>query len=251
MWWFPTDTESCPYCSVRYKPTLLAIYLIFSNLIFFLSHCTTGRQPSELSIRVGSLLSSVGGQVSPIGQIIQHPSYNSGTQDNDLSILLLLNPVTLTNTVGVVSLPNIEPVSGTLATVSGWGVLEENGATSPVLQFVNVPIISRLQCRARYGPTQVTDNMICAGYNEGGRDSCQGDSGGPLALQGTNIQVGIVSWGIGCARPGRPGVYTNLARYLPWISQQTGQSLSSCDRLTSICNKIKPAFLCNFINSFC
>ena len=61
--------------------------------------------------------------------------------------------------------------------------------------------------------------MICAGLEEGGKDSCQGDSGGPLVSG--NVLAGIVSWGYGCAVAGYPGVYTEVAHFSNWINQNT------------------------------
>ncbi|CAB1334004.1 unnamed protein product, partial [Coregonus sp. 'balchen'] len=76
------------------------------------------------------------------------------------------------------------------------------------LQCVDIPILSNKDCEESY-PGQITDTMVCAGYLEGGKDSCQGDSGGPLVCNGE--LHGIVSWGVGCAQPNYPGVYTKLA----------------------------------------
>ena len=84
---------------------------------------------------------------------------------------------------------------------------------------VDVPIMSHQECKNAY--RGVTQNMVCAGYKQGGKDSCQGDSGGPLFVKWYDkvYQVGIVSWGIGCARPGNPGVYTKAVNYYDWVKK--------------------------------
>jgi len=90
-----------------------------------------------------------------------------------------------------------------------------------VLRQIEVPVISFRECDFWL---RLTENMMCAGYLEGGKDSCSGDSGGPLVCkQGdTWLQYGIVSHGRGCARPNSPGVYTDVVKFLPWIEEQTG-----------------------------
>ena len=91
-----------------------------------------------------------------------------------------------------------------------------------VLRQVVLPIVSDQVCQETY--ERLTDNMLCAGTRECGKDSCQGDSGGPLVCkQGDKwLQYGIVSFGYGCAQPNTPGVYTNVANLLSWIEQKSG-----------------------------
>ncbi|KAK0143652.1 Trypsin I-P1 [Merluccius polli] len=101
---------------------------------------------------------------------------------------------------------------GSSCMVSGWGVTQVYSSfLSPVLRAVDVQII--IPYRHYYG--RITKNMICAGSIFGGKDSCQGDSGGPLICN--DYFEGIVSWGISCANPYFPGVYTKVKNYTRWI----------------------------------
>ena len=104
------------------------------------------------------------------------------------------------------------------ALVTGWGLLSSSGPAAHTLQEVNLTTISSQQCRNSYGYNRITDSMICA--QSSGKDSCQGDSGGPLAVLGDDgrySQVGIVSWGRGCAKSAYPGVYTRITALRGWI----------------------------------
>uniref|UniRef100_A0A3P9NMH3 trypsin n=2 Tax=Poecilia reticulata TaxID=8081 RepID=A0A3P9NMH3_POERE len=88
---------------------------------------------------------------------------------------------------------------------------------------VEIPVVGNRQCKCSgYGPTTITNNMICAGLLQGGKDSCQGDSGGPMVSKqaGRWIQSGIVSFGEGCAKPNYPGVYARVSQYESWIKAQ-------------------------------
>ncbi|KAK2706238.1 hypothetical protein QYM36_016320 [Artemia franciscana] len=111
------------------------------------------------------------------------------------------------------------------ATVIGWGRLSENGPISPVLRQLTVPIYSDSACKSsKYGTKAITENMMCAGYDNGKLDACQGDCGGPLHYHAADRKIdiiGVVSWGQGFDRAGFPGVYTRVGRYLSWIVENT------------------------------
>ena len=89
------------------------------------------------------------------------------------------------------------------------------------LQEASLPLVSLGACREALGEA-VTDNMLCAGGVRG-QDACQGDSGGPLMGEDPDTNriylAGVVSWGVGCATEGIPGVYTNVRKYNSWIRQ--------------------------------
>lgn len=107
------------------------------------------------------------------------------------------------------------PKAGSFAVISGWGKVQEGGSLSNNLRSVRLPIIDHAHCNKLYGGA-ITDRMICAGIvPDGGKDACQGDSGGPMVYN--NELVGVTSWGIGCARPNFPGIYTNVYALMEFI----------------------------------
>uniref|UniRef100_A0A8D0EDJ0 HGF activator n=1 Tax=Salvator merianae TaxID=96440 RepID=A0A8D0EDJ0_SALMN len=107
--------------------------------------------------------------------------------------------------------------------IAGWGHLHENSSSySNVLQEAVIPIIPDYKCQNYdvYG-VDISKNMFCAGYFDGKSDACQGDSGGPLVCEkdGISYLYGIISWGDGCSRVGKPGVYTKVTKYVNWINE--------------------------------
>lgn len=172
-------------------------------------------------IRSGSQFFDHGGTIHSISRIISHDKYDETRVLNDIALIKVKTRFKLKRKSRraiklMNSGENLNP--GTLAHVTGWGVTEEEGVVSKILQKVEVPIISRTKCASYFGP--LPKGQICAGYEEGGRDSCQGDSGGPLSVK--NLLVGIVSWGLGCAKPRLPGVYAEISYYRNWIKEKSG-----------------------------
>ncbi|MEM8863578.1 MAG: serine protease [Chloroflexota bacterium] len=162
---------------------------------------------------------------------VPHPQYDPFSADSDVALLKLDGAANLNaDNVGIVRLnTQTATQTGTTAVVTGWGALQEGGNSPDVLQEVSVPIVSDQQCQNSY-PGQTTNNMFCAGFQQGGKDSCQGDSGGPLIIPDGNggwMQAGVVSWGFGCAQAGFYGVYARVANYISWMEQTTGVSFSS------------------------
>jgi secreted trypsin-like serine protease len=159
-----------------------------------------------------SNLQTVTGQKLSIEHVYIYDGYNPTTHDNDIALLKVSGDISNSITpVGFAAPSN----AGTSVTAAGWGLTSENGKQSLDLREVNVPLMADKDCKKSYA--DLTGNMICAG--EAGKDSCQGDSGGPL-FTGTDKdvhQIGVVSYGLGCARKGYPGVYTKVENYRDWI----------------------------------
>jgi len=164
-------------------------------------------------------------------QIIRHPNFNSATLDSDVA-LLKLQVATSRPTIGLIPQGDtVLTAAGSTATVIGWGNMNSSGSPNyaDALMQVSLPVISNATCNApnSYGG-QITNNMMCAGLAQGGKDSCQGDSGGPLMVpNGAGngwLQAGVVSWGTGCAQPNYYGVYARLSNFTDWINSQTGGS---------------------------
>ncbi|XP_046643305.1 transmembrane protease serine 9-like isoform X2 [Daphnia pulicaria] len=154
-----------------------------------------------------------------------HENYDPSTKANDMAILTLESPVEFTETISPVCLPQKcmdVKFTGRSVTAMGWGLTKENGTVSDYLRSASFNVISKAKCSKHYD--DLTDHMFCT-YKEG-QDTCQGDSGGPLVTDhgsdGLNcrfVQVGVVSYGNGCARKGVPGVYMKVTSFVPWIQR--------------------------------
>lgn len=167
--------------------------------------------------------------VHRVSQVVIPSGYDEPHSGKDVALVRLSQPVQWSDYVRPICLPS----SGSLfpadmpCTVTGWGNVREDVPLSGVgtLQQVQVPILSQSSCQEMYhtDPAEQVDilyDMICAGYQEGGKDSCQGDSGGPLVCQmvnGTWVQAGVVSFGLGCANQNKPGVYARLTTFSDFI----------------------------------
>ncbi|XP_030640209.1 trypsin-2 isoform X2 [Chanos chanos] len=147
-------------------------------------------------------------------KVISHPYYSSSGYDNDIMLIKLSKPAVFNKYVQAIALPTTCSKAGTQCLVSGWGNQITTGGVCVYLQCLDLPVISRSDCQYAYG-SLITENMFCAGFLEGGKDSCQGDSGGPVVCNG-KLQ-GVVSWGYGCAVAGYPGVYAEVCRYTSWL----------------------------------
>ncbi|XP_045893923.1 serine protease 27-like [Micropterus dolomieu] len=201
--------------------------LINNQWVLTAAHCVSSTSPG-LTVNLGldTLdLPNTNAMSRTVSQIIQHPNYNTTTNDNDIALLQLSSPVNFTDYIRPVCLAVDGSVfnAGTTCWVTGWGRIQ-TGIPLPSpkkLQEVSVPIVSNSDCNVTYGG-KITNNMICAGVTQGGKDSCQGDSGGPLVTKNGSVwvQAGVVSFGEGCALPNVPGVYTRVSQYQSWINSQ-------------------------------
>ena len=201
--------------------------LIEEDIVLTAAHCLVGESPRTIEVSAGrtSLAKGVkGGQRRRVKRIIMHENYNYRTVNNDIGLIILEEAFELNDSVGLI---DYEPTNIQLGdlTVIGWGNTSTSQSNFPRdLMEVDVKFIDTELCNARrWMNGRVTENMFCAGYRAGAKDSCQGDSGGPIFLKsdsGDFIQAGIVSWGEGCARRRRPGIYTKLSNYSDWIANK-------------------------------
>ncbi len=186
--------------------------LVASEWVLTAAHCVDGgTTPGQLRVVIGAnrLSQPSAGETRTIDQIRINPSWNAATFQNDVALLHLSTPST--QRWARLAGPTDTTAAGTTARVIGHGRTTEGGTGSDQLLQVDVPILADavMSLPIVYGGSFFGATMIGAGELAGGKDSCQGDSGGPLFLPGTvqSALVGDVSWGTGCARSLKPGVY--------------------------------------------
>ncbi|MEH6345763.1 MAG: serine protease [Bermanella sp.] len=215
--------------------------LISSHWVVTAAHCTSGFSAEQIKVVVGiqNLNQPNEGETLNIRTIYNHGEYYIPDElDNDIA-LLRLDSDSVYSPIPTISESDFAQVNeGELLTAIGWGALESidpelnDDAVAALfpnaLQEVELPLVSPSVCRDVYfGLFQQSDQPLCAGYEDGGKDSCQGDSGGPLIfyIDETPYLVGVVSWGVGCGEQGYYGVYTNVSQYTEWLDAHLSDSI--------------------------
>ncbi|EFX69999.1 hypothetical protein DAPPUDRAFT_228481 [Daphnia pulex] len=203
--------------------------LVTANHILTAAHCVDYIKPKDygliqLLLNTSTLNPPDNGAIHRgVKKIVHHRNYNSATSVNDIAIITLDSPVENIKPIPLPRIGSTLSYSGMWATVIGFGRTlktlaedESSGNGSNKLMESSLQVISNSNCSKMYSEskeTKISASMLCA--YAAGTDTCQGDSGGPLIVEGT--QIGIVSWGYGCADPKYAGVYTRLTFFYTWI----------------------------------
>jgi secreted trypsin-like serine protease len=204
--------------------------LVGSRQFLTAAHCAvdsteTALPPQNFNVFLGEVDRNLHGDANRhfFSAVEVHPAYNADTHQNDVAMLTLSEPVAFAPARVVEDGEQELWDPGTLARVIGWGTTSAGGSSSRFLREADVPMVSDATCGAigSYGSDFDPETMVCAGDPPGTalpRDTCQGDSGGPLYVPDFGstpadpifATAGVVSWGIGCANPQFPGIYTRI-----------------------------------------
>ncbi|XP_075058424.1 mannan-binding lectin serine protease 1 isoform X2 [Mixophyes fleayi] len=166
-------------------------------------------------------------QVFQVKNLIIHPNYNSSTLQNDIGLVELSSKAFLNDYVIPICLPEEEVKSDEFVVVSGWGKQFLRKLPEALME-IEIPVVDHVLCKNVYTKIGkvLTEDMMCAGLREGGKDACSGDSGGPMVTfshQNHNwFLAGTVSWGVGCGESDKYGVYSNVYKNVDWLRAKSG-----------------------------
>jgi secreted trypsin-like serine protease len=191
------------------------------TLVLTAAHCVgrTGTNRSIIAtLGVVDLQSATGKITVESNYVYRAPGYNG--EGKDWALIRLDDRV---DNVPLLPAATTTAYNSGTFTIAGWGAARQGGGQQQRLLKATVPFVSDATCNSRsyYNGAVIAAEEICAGYAAGGVDTCQGDSGGPMFRRDAAnawIQVGIVSWGAGCAKPNKPGVYTEVSTFASAIS---------------------------------
>ena len=239
--------------------------VVHERWVLTAAHCAEIFTADEIEVLAGTHDLDEGGRRIGVKAIHMHPGYvDPAGSGNDIALLELDRPAGVEEAVALPDAVRSADVAGpgVPATVTGWGLLrplkcvsggeggsfrcrlpggraghyvddltgepvEKSDVTTSRLMQVAVPLVGEGACLKAYPGAAIDDRTLCAGLTTGGYDSCQGDSGGPLVVRDGDewVQVGVVSWGASCAKPGMFGVYTHTAAFAEWVNETTGREL--------------------------
>lgn len=172
-----------------------------------------------MNVVVGTNFLNSGGVAYGVAQIVWHPSYNPQNNYNDIALLRVLGYIVFGPKVQPIRVATTALPPGSVCVLSGWGLTSFPSNNVPnALQHITLTSISLTDCQNQLPGYPIIPTNLCT-FQGVGKGACQGDSGGPLVSGG--FEVGIVSWGIACAK-GKPDVFTNVSPYRPWIRSISG-----------------------------
>ncbi|XP_059060363.1 chymotrypsin-2-like [Achroia grisella] len=178
------------------------------------AHCTVGQSSRSMQVVVGTNSLKTGGDRYSVDSIIIHQDYDSYLITNDVSLIKVTESIEFTDKIKPIALPDHDTDAGASLLLSGWGRLSYPGFLPNQLQMINLTALSTERCQSLMNKINpVYETQICS-LTKSGEGACHGDSGGPLVEDGRI--VGIVSWGMPCAR-GYPDVYTRVFAFKDWI----------------------------------
>lgn len=182
------------------------------------AHCVDeGLTPADIQVVSGrTVLSSQEGTVTKGAAIWMHPEFTVPTKGFDVAVVTLEAPIEA-RPIALAKADDPGYAPGTPGDVLGWGRVSEWGEKSDHLKMTTIPVMTDQECKAG-NPEYNPESMVCAGLPEGGKDHCKGDSGGPFVVNGKVI--GVVSYGLGCAQAGHPGVDARVGSYYDVLMQQ-------------------------------
>ena len=193
-----------------YRAHICGGTLIKNDVIVTAAHCSDFVTSSQVQVLTATRKLDGTGIRREVSKIAVHPDWNRNTYEKDVAVWLLSSSV---DGIRLATIADSDGPVGENLLVTGWGDLAYGGSSPIDLRRVEVPLVARTNCNdANSYNGRVFEDMLCAGYDVGGKDACQGDSGGPLTRGRDNdVLTGITSWGYGCAEPNFFGVYTRVS----------------------------------------